>query len=103
MYTGGISGGPPNASDMGARMSKMFAKDDADKSGGLSLKEFLAASEVRKAKDSEGFSAKEMFKKMDLDKNNQITKEEMMAPASSHGKLSSDTMSSLLAAQEVAA
>lgn len=102
MYTGGISGAPPSASEMGTRMSRMFAKDDADSSGGLSLKEFIATSEVRRAKGSEGFSAKEMFAKMDLDKDDQVTKDEMMTLSSSHGKLSSGTMSSLLAAQEAA-
>ncbi|MBL1421174.1 MAG: EF-hand domain-containing protein [Alphaproteobacteria bacterium] len=104
MYTGGISGGQPNASEIRANMSlklsEIFTKNDQDGDGGLSLKEFLAASEARRIKSPEGLSAKDMFAQMDLDRDNQVTKNEMMASQASLGKLSSGTMSSLLAAQE---
>ncbi|PCI87735.1 MAG: hypothetical protein COB24_04765 [Hyphomicrobiales bacterium] len=104
MNIGGISGGQPNASEMRAnmslKMSEIFAKNDEDGDGGLSLKEFLAASETSGIKRPEGFSAKDMFAQMDLDRDSQVTKNEMLASQASLGKLSSGTMSSLLAAQE---
>lgn len=115
MSIGSVSGGQADYSamraKMDAKMSEMFAEDDTDGSGGLSLEEFSAAHEAREAEGpggseaasgAEKLSAEEMFAEMDEDGDGQVTEEEMVAsrPPPPHGNFSDDTLTSLLAAQE---
>lgn len=127
MSIGGVSGSTPDFSsmraNMEAKMAERFASDDADGSGGLSLSEFTeshkngppgggpggpggprgaggpgGAANVAGSKPS----AEELFAGLDSDSDGEITQEEFAAakPPAPYGDFASDTMSSLLSAQE---
>lgn len=125
MNIGGMSGGQPSFSamrtTMDAKISENFATGDIGSSGGLSMDEFSAAHEARKADGHHGGrdglqgaraidgakrpTVEDVFAKMDQDRDGQVTEAEMLAsrpppPPPPHGNFSANTLSGLLTAQE---
>lgn len=119
MSIGGVSGSMPDFSsmraNMEARMAERFASDDADGSGGLSLSEFTEAHKngppggpggpggAAKVAGNQP-STEELFAELDGDGDGEITQEEFAAakPPAPHGDFATDTLSTLLSAQEEA-
>lgn len=118
--------------EMEARMAERFKSDDADQSGGLSLEEFSNAKEKgpsgpggpggpRGAGGPKGpggpggpggaagiagsqSTTEELFAQLDADEDGELTEEELAAarPPAPHGDFATDTLASLLSAQEEA-
>jgi hypothetical protein len=103
MNVSGMSSmGGMSPAQMQQMQQKMFAKADADQSGGISLQEFTNTDQAAKSDASgraNGMDASKMFSKLDADGDGQLTQTEMKPPQDGRGKLSPEMMSAMLGMQ----
>jgi hypothetical protein len=94
--------GGMSPAQMQQMQQKMFAKADADQSGGISLQEFSNTGQAEKSDASgraNGMDASKMFSKLDADGDGQLTQTEMKPPQDGRGKLSPEMISAMLGMQ----